>query len=151
MAGLKHALPYLRLFQGATFVVKLSGEALEDGAALARFLEQVELLARVGLEVVLVHGGGPQTNALSARLGLPVVKVDGRRVTDAPTLEAAIAAIAGLVNTRCSTSAAAPGSPRSASPGRRRPRRGAPAPAGAVVRPAATPTVDYGYVGDVVR
>ena len=148
VAGLKHALPYLRLFQGATFVIKLSGEALEDGAALARFLEQVELLARVGLKVVLVHGGGPQTSALSARLGLPVVKVDGRRVTDAPTLEAAIAATAGLANTALVEACRRSGLAAVGLTG---------VDAGLVVARQRPPvvaangeTVDYGYVGDVV-
>jgi acetylglutamate kinase len=105
VAGLKHALPYLRLFQGRTFVVKLSGEAVPepgDAAGLARldaFLEQVEIVHRLGIRVVVVHGGGPQTTALAARLGLATTKVDGRRVTDAATLEAAVMATAGSVNT----------------------------------------------------
>jgi acetylglutamate kinase len=58
VAGLKHALPYLRLFQGKTFVVKLSGEAIEEEARLLLFLEQIEVLHRLGIRVVLVHGGG---------------------------------------------------------------------------------------------
>ena len=105
VAGLKHALPYLRLFQGKTFVVKLSGEAIPapgDAAGTARldaFLEQIEIVHRLGIRVVVVHGGGPQTTALAARLGLPTTQVDGRRVTDAPTLEAAVMATAGTVNT----------------------------------------------------
>ncbi|MEZ5312841.1 MAG: acetylglutamate kinase [Thermoanaerobaculia bacterium] len=105
VAALKHALPYLRLFQGRTFVVKLSGEAIPeagDAAGRARldaFLEQVEIVHRLGIRVVLVHGGGPQTTALATRLGLETTKVDGRRVTDGPTLEAAVMATAGTVNT----------------------------------------------------
>ena len=99
VAGLKHALPYLRLFQGKTFVVKLSGEAIEEEARLVLFLEQIEVLHRLGIRVVLVHGGGPQTTALADRLGLATQKIDGRRVTDAATLEAAVMAMAGKVNT----------------------------------------------------
>jgi len=99
VAGLKHALPYLRLFQGKTFVVKLSGEAIEEAERLALFLEQIEILHRLGIRVVLVHGGGPQTTALADRLGLATQKIDGRRVTDAATLEAAVMATAGKVNT----------------------------------------------------
>ena len=148
VAGLKHALPYLRLFQGATFVIKLSGEALEESGALARFLEQVELVQRLGLKVVLVHGGGPQTDALSARLGLPVAKIDGRRVTDAATLEAAIAATAGLANTAlleaCRRSGlravGLTGVDASLVTARRRPP----------VVAASGERVDYGFVGDVV-
>lgn len=108
VAGLKHALPYLRLFQGKTFVVKLSGEAIPapgagiESPAVSRldaFLEQVEIVHRLGIRIVLVHGGGPQTTSLASRLGLPTTQVDGRRVTDAPTLEAAVMATAGTVNT----------------------------------------------------
>jgi len=99
VAGLKHALPYLRLFQGKVFVIKLSGEGLAERTPLLGFLEQIELLHRLGIRVVLVHGGGPQTSALSERLGLAVRQVEGRRVTDAPTLAAAIAATAGTAST----------------------------------------------------
>jgi acetylglutamate kinase len=99
VAGLKHALPYLRLFQGKLFVVKLSGAALADSGALDRFLVQLEILHRLGIRLVVVHGGGPQTTDLATRLGLPTVQIDGRRVTDAPTLEAAIAATAGSAST----------------------------------------------------
>jgi acetylglutamate kinase len=99
VAGLKHALPYLRLFQGKLFVVKLSGAALADAASLERFLVQLEILHRLGIRLVVVHGGGPQTTELATRLGLPTVQIDGRRVTDAPTLEAAIAATAGSAST----------------------------------------------------
>ena len=147
--GLRHALPYLRLFQGATFVVKLSGAALADRAALARFLEQVEVLHRLGLKLVLVHGGGPQTTALSERLGLAVRKIDGRRVTDAATLEAAIAATAGTANVALLAACRAVGIPAVGLSGvdaglvdaRRRP----PVPAG----PGGA-LVDFGEVGDVV-
>ncbi len=86
VAGLKHALPYLRLFQGKTFVIKLSGEAIEEEGRLLLFLEQIEVLHRLGIRVVLVHGGGPQTTALADRLGLATQKIEGRRVTDAATL-----------------------------------------------------------------
>jgi acetylglutamate kinase len=102
VSGLKHALPYLRLFQGKLFVVKLSGAALalpEMAEALDRFLEQLEILHRLGIGIVVVHGGGPQTTELATRLGLATVQVDGRRVTDAATLGAAIAATAGTAST----------------------------------------------------
>ena len=81
IAGLKHAIPYVRLFKGKTFVVKLGGESVADGATLAALLEQVEILGQLGIRVVLVHGGGPQTTALASRLGLATRMVDGRRVT----------------------------------------------------------------------
>ena len=158
VAGLKHALPYLRLFQGKTFVVKLSGEAIPsaasgsggDGAGEARldeFLEQVEIVHRLGIRVVVVHGGGPQTTALAARLGLATTKIDGRRVTDAATLEAAVAATAGLVNTALLAACRRLRIPAVGVSGvaaglvaaHRRPP----------VRSAAGELVDYGYVGDI--
>ena len=67
--------------------------------ALDAFLEQIEIVHRLGIRIVLVHGGGPQTTALAERLGLATTKVDGRRVTDASTLEVAVMATTGTVNT----------------------------------------------------
>ena len=150
VAGLKHALPYLRLFQGKTFVVKLSGEAVEEEGRLVLFLEQIEVLHRLGIRVVLVHGGGPQTTALADRLGLATHKIDGRRVADAATLEAAVMAMAGKVNTAllavCRRAGVAAvglsGVDADLVEARRRPPV---ATAG-----AASGQVDYGFVGDVV-
>ena len=150
VAGLKHALPYLRLFQGKTFVVKLSGEAIEEEGRLLLFLEQIEVLHRLGIRVVLVHGGGPQTTALADRLGLATQKIDGRRVTDAATLEAAVMAMAGKVNTALLAACRRAGVAAVGLSGvdadlveaRRRP------PIPSADRLAAA--VDYGFVGDVV-
>ena len=150
VAGLKHALPYLRLFQGKTFVVKLSGEAIEEEARLVLFLEQIEVLHRLGIRVVLVHGGGPQTTALAERLGLATQKIGGRRVTDAATLEAAVMAMAGKVNTAllaiCRRAGVAAvglsGVDADLIEARKRP----PVPA----VDAAAQAVDFGFVGDVV-
>lgn len=149
VAGLKHALPYLRLFQGKTFVIKLSGEAVEEEGRLLLFLEQIEVLHRLGIRVVLVHGGGPQTTALADRLGLATQKIDGRRVTDAATLEAAVMAMAGKVNTALLAACRRAGVAAVGLSGvdadlveaRRRP------PIPSADRQAAA--VDYGFVGDV--
>jgi acetylglutamate kinase len=151
VAGLKHALPYLRLFLGKTFVVKLSGEAIGGGATsdakLDAFLEQLEIVHRLGIRVVVVHGGGPQTTELATRLGLPTTKVDGRRVTDAATLEAAVMATAGTVNTAILAACRRLQIPAVGVSG---------VAAGLVaahrrgpVRAASGKTVDYGFVGDV--
>ena len=153
VAGLKHALPYLRLFQGKTFVVKLSGEAIPEAgdaageARLDAFLEQVEIVHRLGIRVVVVHGGGPQTTALATRLGLATTKIDGRRVTDSATLEAAVMATAGSVNTALLAACRRLRLPAAGVSGvaaglvaaHRRPP----------VRSAAGELVDYGFVGDV--
>ncbi len=154
VAGLKHALPYLRLFQGKTFVVKLSGEAIEEEARLVLFLEQIEVLHRLGIRVVLVHGGGPQTTELASRLGLATQKIDGRRVTDAATLEAAVMAMAGKVNTTllaiCRRAGVAAVGLSGVDAGLVEARKRPPVPAARPVGTAESPAVDYGFVGDVV-
>ncbi len=159
VAGLKHALPYLRLFQGKTFVVKLSGEAIAEEGRLQLFLEQIEVLHRLGIRVVLVHGGGPQTTALAERLGLATQKIDGRRVTDAATLEAAVMAMAGKVNTAllaaCRRAGVAAVGLSGVDAGlveaRKRPLVPVADPGGQATpgTPAIT-AIDYGFVGDVV-
>jgi acetylglutamate kinase len=98
-AALTGALPYMRLFRGRTFVIKVSGSILEAVGALDGLVRQVSVLTAVGIRVVLVHGGGPQTTALSKRLGLEARLVDGRRVTDDATLAAAIMSLNGTVAT----------------------------------------------------
>ncbi len=69
MAGLTRALPYIRLYKGRVFVIKLGGAASTDAAVLRRLAEQVNVLREVGIRVVLVHGGGPQSTALAGRSG----------------------------------------------------------------------------------
>lgn len=147
IAGLRHAIPYVRLFKGKTFVVKLGGESLAEESVLLPFLEQVEVLGQLGIHVVLVHGGGPQTTALASRLGLETRMVDGRRVTDAATLEASVMALAGQANTRILSAARAAGLAAVGLTGidgnlltaRRRPP----------VAAASGEMVDYGHVGDL--
>ncbi len=99
LMSLRAAAPYLRQFRNQTFVVKVGGEVLEEPAACAAVCEQLALLWNLGIQVVLVHGGGAGLDRLSAQLGLPVTKVGGRRVTDAATLRAAIMAFAGEAHT----------------------------------------------------
>jgi len=154
VAGLKHALPYLRLFQGKTFVVKLSGEAIEEEARLLLFLEQIEVLHRLGIRVVLVHGGGPQTTELAARLGLATQKIDGRRVTDAATLEAAVMAMAGKVNTAllaaCRRAGVAAVGLSGVDAGLVEARKRPPVPVADPVGQQVGAAIDFGFVGDVV-
>jgi acetylglutamate kinase len=100
LLGLKRALPYVRLFRGRTFVVKLGGTACGDPEALSRVVEQIDMLVTFGIHIVLVHGGGAQTTTLSRKLGIEARFIDGRRVTPPAALEAAVMAIAGQVNMR---------------------------------------------------
>ncbi len=86
---LVEALPYLRRYAGATFVVKYGGHAMGDAALAQSFAEDIVLLKQVGIRPVVVHGGGPQIGAMLRRLGHESRFVDGLRVTDAATAEVA--------------------------------------------------------------
>ena len=83
------AVPYLRAYAGQTFVIKLGGELLQDDEIRARVARDVAVLHRLNIGVVAVHGGGPQLDELTGRLGLEVERVAGRRVTSPAILEAA--------------------------------------------------------------
>jgi acetylglutamate kinase len=92
------ALPYIRRFWGSTIVVKYGGNAMIDAELARRFAEDVVLLHSVGIRPVVVHGGGPQIGELMARLGMEPEFRDGRRVTDADTLDIARMVLVGKVN-----------------------------------------------------
>lgn len=100
VSALKHAAPYLRLFQGKVFVLKAGGDVFADRDQMRDLVEQVGLLHQVGVRIVLVHGGGPQSTKLAAELGLQTTFVDGRRVTDGASLDVATMVLNGQVNTR---------------------------------------------------
>jgi acetylglutamate kinase len=97
--ALKHAVPYIRIFKGKTFVLKAGGGALEREATARDLVEQIEVLHQVGIRVVLVHGGGTQSTDLARALGAETRFVEGRRVTDAKALEVATMVLNGAVNT----------------------------------------------------
>ena len=97
------ALPYLRRFSGGVVVIKYGGNALagsDESTALASFARDVALLQAVGLRPVVVHGGGPQINALLERLGKVPQFHEGLRVTDAETMEVVGMVLIGQVNPR---------------------------------------------------
>ena len=100
VSALKHAAPYIRLFKHKTFVLKAGGEIFANPASTRALMEQVGILHQVGIRVVLVHGGGPQSTELADALGLDTKFVDGRRVTDGPSLEVATMVLNGQINTR---------------------------------------------------
>ena len=95
---LVEALPWIRELFGTTVVVKFGGNAMVDPELSERFAEDVALLHAVGLKVVVVHGGGPQIGELLDRLGIDSEFRDGRRVTDAETLDVARMVLVGKVN-----------------------------------------------------
>ncbi len=86
---LTEALPYLQRYAGATFVVKYGGHAMGDPELQRDFAEDVVLLRAVGINPVVVHGGGPQIGSMLKRLGVESQFVGGLRVTDAETAQVA--------------------------------------------------------------
>ena len=95
---LLEALPYIREFHGKTLVIKYGGAAMEDRALREEFARDVVLLKYVGLNPIVVHGGGPEITVYMERLGLPVEFVGGLRVSDEDTVEVAKMVLVGKVN-----------------------------------------------------
>lgn len=95
---LLQALPYIERFRGSVVVVKFGGNAMSTPELFADFAKDVVMMHRVGMRPVIVHGGGPQIGEWLRRLGKESEFVDGRRVTDAETLEVAQMVLIGKVN-----------------------------------------------------
>jgi len=95
---LAEALPYIRRFHGKTIVVKFGGNAMVDPSLQADFARDVVLLKLVGMDPVVVHGGGPQIEQLLTRLGIKSEFVQGMRVTDAATMDVVEMVLGGAVN-----------------------------------------------------
>jgi len=98
VSTLLEALPYIRQFHGRTIVIKYGGAAMSDPALREDFARDVVLLKYVGMNPVVVHGGGPAISSHMDRLDLPVEFVEGLRVTDADTIEVAKMVLVGKVN-----------------------------------------------------
>ncbi len=97
---LSEALPYLQRYSGAVVVVKFGGNAMGDQDAMADFARDIVLMRQVGVNPVVVHGGGPMINDLLGRLGISSRFVRGKRVTDQATVEVVEMVLSGLVNKR---------------------------------------------------
>jgi acetylglutamate kinase len=95
---LHEALPYIRRFHGRTFVVKYGGHAMVDAELKASFAKDICLLRYVGINVVVVHGGGPQINATLEKMGVGSTFVSGLRVTDEPTMDVVEMVLGGQIN-----------------------------------------------------
>jgi len=147
VTALRHAVPYMRVYKRKVFVLKAGGDAFISPETTRALMEQIGILHQVGIRVVLVHGGGPQSTALSKRLGLQTTMVEGRRVTDAQTLEVSTMVLNGEINTRIVAVCRALGVPAIGVSGvdgglikaTRRPP----------VKQPSGETVDYGFVGDI--
>ena len=148
VTALKHAAPYVRMYKGKVFVLKAGGEAFATPEATRRFVEQIGILHQVGIRVVLVHGGGPQSTALAEQLKIQANFVDGRRVTDADALKVMTMVLNGQINTEIVAICRAAGVPAVGVSGvdagliqaSKRPP---------VKRSEGGETIDYGFVGDI--
>jgi acetylglutamate kinase len=98
VATLLEALPYIREFHGKTVVIKYGGAAMEDPSLREEFARDVVLLKYVGLNPIVVHGGGPDITSYMERLNMPVEFVSGLRVSDPATVEVAKMVLVGKVN-----------------------------------------------------
>ncbi len=97
---LSEALPYMQRYSGAVVVVKFGGNAMGDDTAMAEFARDIVLMKQVGVNPVVVHGGGPMINDLLGKLGIESRFVRGKRVTDQATVEVVEMVLSGLVNKR---------------------------------------------------
>lgn len=97
-ATLSEALPYMREFSGETFVIKYGGHAMGDADLGKQFAQDIVLLKQVGINPIVVHGGGPQIGKMLERLKIQSSFVDGLRVTDQTTVEIVEMVLAGSIN-----------------------------------------------------
>lgn len=97
---IRTAAPYVNRMRGKVMVIKAGGSLFEDPKAAAHLFEQLSLIHMLGAGIVLVHGGGPQIDALCERLGLETRKQDGRRITTPAVIEAVAMTLPGLLQSR---------------------------------------------------
>jgi len=95
---LKQALPYIRRYKNNIFVIKLGGDLVQDSGVINDIAQDISLLYQIGIKIILIHGGGPQANELSKRLGISPKIINGRRVTDSEALEVTKMVFAGKIN-----------------------------------------------------
>ncbi|NGX17308.1 acetylglutamate kinase [Wenzhouxiangella sp. XN24] len=149
VTALKAAVPYIRMFKRKVFVIKAGGAVFSDEESTRELIEQLGILYEVGIHVVLVHGGGPQSTALAKALDVPAQFVEGRRVTDERSLQVATMVLNGIINTRVLAICRDIGLPAIGMSGvdaglikaHRRPPVALEGDGGG--------TVDYGFVGDI--
>jgi len=147
--ALKSAAPYIRMYKNKVFVIKAGGAVFTDDISTRSLIEQVAILHQVGIKTVLVHGGGPQLDALQASLGIDTQMVNGRRVTDQRSIDVTSMVLNGLINTRilgiCRDLDIEAIGLSGVDAGLIRAHKRPPVPVSA----GSSETVDYGYVGDI--
>ncbi|MBL7661151.1 acetylglutamate kinase [bacterium] len=99
LSALSTAIPYIKAFKGKTFVVKMGGDLCESERAIHDIIEQITLLQQLGINVVLVHGGGKHSTKLAESLGIKTEFVNGRRITSSVALEVLKMSFLGTLNT----------------------------------------------------
>ncbi len=95
---LHEALPYIRRFHGKTFVIKYGGHAMVDPALQDSFARDITLMKLIGIHPIVVHGGGPQIDAMLGQMGVVSERIDGLRVTDERTMDVVEMVLGGRVN-----------------------------------------------------
>ena len=135
------ALPFMQAHFGKVIVVKYGGAAMDRAGLASSFAQDVALLQHAGIQVVVVHGGGPQVTQVQAKLGIETTFVDGLRVTDAETLDIATMVLAGKLNTGVVAGLVAGGVPAVGLSG----------VDGGLLLARRQASPDLGFVGEVVR
>src|SRR5438874_329204 len=95
---LTSALPYIQRYEGKTFVIKYGGAAMSEDVLKESFAKDVTLLKKIGINVIIVHGGGNAVTDLNAKLGIETRFVGGQRYTDETVLKSVVMTLAGTVN-----------------------------------------------------
>ena len=142
---LAEALPYIQKFHGGTIVVKYGGNAMTDDRLKRMFARDIVLMKLVGMNPVVVHGGGPQISTLLDRIGKESVFVDGLRVTDRETMDVVEMVLGGLVNKEIVSNINAQGGKAVGLTG----KDGGMIRARKLKRDADSSAVDYGHVGEI--
>jgi acetylglutamate kinase len=149
VAALKMAAPYIRMYKGKTFVLKAGGAVFASDEKTRALLEQVAVLHQLGIRIVFVHGGGPQSTELAKALGVDTQMIEGRRVTSEKSLEVTTMVLNGLINTRilavCRDLELPAVGISGVDAGLIRARKRPP-----VVVEGSSEPVDFGFVGDIV-
>ena len=95
---LSEALPYIQTFAGETFIIKFGGSAMGNPVLLDKFARDVVLLKKIGINPIIVHGGGPQIGKMLESLNIKTEFIDGLRVTDKQTVSVVEMVLSGVLN-----------------------------------------------------
>jgi len=100
ISALKYAVPYIKLYKGKVFVIKTGGELFNSPSLIKKLIEQIGIFHQFGIKVILIHGGGKQLTKMATSLGIETKFIEGRRVTDADSIDVATMVMNGQINTK---------------------------------------------------